>query len=110
MTVNTPTGQLVVNRQGGILRLTISNQAHRNAMTLPMWAALAKQIQRADQDDSIRVIVIEGDGHLSFSAGADISEFTTLRATSEQVAHYDQTVNAVHQALGHCQRPTVAVI
>src|SRR6202008_4125943 len=63
---------------GRVGALTIAGPAKRNAMSFEMWSALPGLLGSVAADDDVRALVIRGTDH--FSAGADISEFTTLRA------------------------------
>ena len=59
---------VVVEKQGHVLTVTLNRPQRRNAMTLAMFARLSDAWDLADGDDEIRVIVLTGaDGH--FSAG-----------------------------------------
>jgi len=62
---------VVVEKQGHVLTVTLNRPQRRNAMTLAMFARLSDAWDLADGDDEIRVIVLTGvDGH--FSAGMDL--------------------------------------
>lgn len=103
-------GRLDIEARGGLLFLRINNPSHRNALTLSMWTALGEQVEAAARDDQVRVIVLQGADDKAFSSGADISEFESLRATAEQIRHYDECVHRAHLALIQSAKPTVAFI
>lgn len=103
-------GGLDTETVGGVRFIRINNPAHRNALTLSMWTALSECVEAAGHDDQVRVIALQGVGDKAFSAGADISEFKTLRTTPEQVLHYDECVHHAHWALIRSLKPTVALI
>jgi enoyl-CoA hydratase/carnithine racemase len=55
--------------------------------------------------------VLQGEGEKAFSAGADITEFNTSRATFEQVVRFhEETVGACLTEMGDCPIPVVAKI
>lgn len=58
----------------GILTLTIARPEKKNALTVAMYAALADAITGADEDPSVRVILITGSAD-SFTAGNDLKDF-----------------------------------
>jgi enoyl-CoA hydratase/carnithine racemase len=64
--------QVVVDQDGPILWLRIDRPAAMNAYTAQMGAELAAGFDRADADDSVRVVVLTGNGRV-FCAGADVS-------------------------------------
>ena len=65
---------VLTERRGALLALTLARPERRNAITVAMYAALADAIEGAAQDDSIRLITIEGQGE-DFTAGNDLADF-----------------------------------
>jgi len=97
---------LTVETTGPVATLRIDRPAKRNAMSFEMWSAIPGLL--ASVRDTARVLVIRGGEH--FSAGADISEFETLRSGAEGAARYGDAVHAAERAIASFPRPTVAVI
>ena len=74
--VTTPSiDEISIERDGGVVRLTLNRPDKLNAQTVAMWQYLARLGAELAADDSIRVLVVAGAGR-SFSAGIDISTFT----------------------------------
>lgn len=93
-----------------IATVTLSNPGKLNALNVAMWEALHSVFTRLSEDDSLRCIVVRGDGH-NFAAGADIEEFATVRNTMAQgMRYHTETVGNALQAISHCKHPTVAAI
>jgi enoyl-CoA hydratase/carnithine racemase len=65
--------ELLVDRSGPVLTLTINRPERRNAMTWAVIAELREQIAVARDDPSVRVVVLTGAGDKAFCAGADLS-------------------------------------
>lgn len=63
---------LVEARHGATAVLTLDYPERRNALAIPMRAALAEAIDRLEADPSLRCLVLTGGGG-NFSAGGDIS-------------------------------------
>lgn len=63
-----------VERGGGRLRIVMNRPERRNAITVAMYAALAKAIEGAADDPELRLITIEGAGE-DFTAGNDLADF-----------------------------------
>src|SRR5687767_3809523 len=57
-----------------------------NALSAPLLEELEAEIDRLDADDDVRVIVLVGAGERAFVAGADISEFPSLRESAAEAA------------------------
>ena len=65
--------EVLLERRGTTLWLTINRPARRNALTAGVISAIADGYRLAQADDAIRVIVITGAGSRAFCAGADLA-------------------------------------
>src|SRR5687767_3463890 len=65
---------ILVERDGARLRIRMQRPERRNAITVAMYAALADAIEGAADDQSIRLITLEGAGE-DFTAGNDLADF-----------------------------------
>lgn len=106
MTARKDAARLNVSAAGPVGTIAFSNPRKRNALTFEMWRELPAAIADLDADASIRVLVIAGDGD-HFTAGADISEFTSDPGT---LAEFDRAVEAAYDAAPACSKPVVAKI
>lgn len=68
--------EIRIERDGGVVRVTLNRPDKLNAQTVAMWHHLAKVGAELAADESIRVLVVAGEGR-AFSAGIDIATFTT---------------------------------
>jgi len=88
--------------RGGIAVITLDNPPV-NGLGHSTRAGIVEGIERANDDDDVRAIVIIGAGK-AFSGGADITEFNTPKATQEP------TLMTVIKALEESAKPVVAAI
>jgi enoyl-CoA hydratase/carnithine racemase len=102
--------KLRVDIDDGVARIFIDNAAKRNAFDFEMWQALPNVIRAIDADPRARVLVLGGESNLPFCSGADISEFSTLRATSDGGRAYEAANVAAFDALSQSTKPTFAAI
>jgi enoyl-CoA hydratase/carnithine racemase len=58
--------------RGPVLWLTIAREARRNAMSPAVLHGIAAGLERAENDPSIRAVVLTGAGEKAFCAGADL--------------------------------------
>jgi enoyl-CoA hydratase/carnithine racemase len=93
---------------GRVATLTIDRPARRNAMSFAMWSALPGLMKQVSAAPDVRVLIIAGTGH--FSAGADISEFATLRAGADGARRYGAAVHAGERAIAELEIPVIAAI
>lgn len=103
------TDQLVVEREGAVLRVTFNRPAQRNAMTWAMYEGLAEACEQADADDDIRAMVLRGAGDEAFVAGTDISHFTDFTSGADGIAYEDRMARVVGR-LERVRIPTIAAI
>lgn len=105
-----PANRILIQTDGPIGRIIINNPEKRNAFDLAMWAALPAALDELNARSETRVILISGAGEEAFVAGADISEFESLRKSPADAREYNAVTDRAFQALGASHSPTVAVI
>jgi enoyl-CoA hydratase/carnithine racemase len=103
-------GSVRIERDGAIATVTLSSPGRMNALDKTMWAQLGAAMRDLGADDSLRCLVIRGDGDKAFAAGADIAEFKNERADSRQAKAYSQGGIGWMHAVARCRHPTVALI
>ncbi|HEY8262391.1 MAG TPA: enoyl-CoA hydratase [Methylosinus sp.] len=102
--------KLRVQRAGGVARVLIDNGERRNAFDFSMWRALPALLAALDADETARVVVLSGAPSLPFCSGADISEFSTVRATAEGGRAYEAANVEAFDALSRLGKPVIAAI
>jgi enoyl-CoA hydratase len=70
-----------------------------NALSAPLLEELEAELDRLDADETVRAIVLVGAGERAFVAGADISEFPSLREAAAE-ANERGSARGI-QKLGH---------
>lgn len=97
----------------GILRLTLNDEARRNALSEAMLTAMGEALAEAGADPSVRVIVLAANGP-AFCAGHDLKEMTAGRAGEDGGQAYFTKVMAmcsgVMQAFVTCPKPVIAEV
>ena len=101
---------LVLSKDGAIATLLINRPDKRNPISFAMWKALPGLVEQVENDDEVKVLVIRGAGDKAFSAGADISEFSTYRADSEGARVYNEATHVAERALAGLSKPAIAMI
>lgn len=103
-------GRVTLRRTGGVAAITFNSPEKLNAMSLSMWQALGDICTALADDPALRLLTVEGAGDRAFVAGADISEFSETRSSSEKAAAYNAAVSHAETALEHLPVPTLALI
>ena len=101
---------LSVTRDAGVVTVAFTRPDKHNAISYAMWHALGRLLPVLAQDDGCDVVVLRGTPGGPFSSGADIGEFSTLRAEPAGAKLYGEAVEAGEQALIRFPKPTVALI
>jgi enoyl-CoA hydratase/carnithine racemase len=104
------TADILVRHDGPIATVVFNRPQVRNAISLGMWAEIARVTNGLTKDDSIRAIVYRGAGTEAFASGADISEFGEQRKDTESALRYNAQTSAAYAAIRGCPKPTVAMI
>lgn len=77
--------ELIQDRRGGILTLTLNRPDRGNATTHPMIRQLRLWLEEAAVDPSVRVVVLQGAG-ASFSVGGDVAALSQADVDDPVVA------------------------
>jgi enoyl-CoA hydratase/carnithine racemase len=104
------TERLLVEKQGPVGWLTFNNPARRNAVSIDMWEAIPKALDRFEEDPQIRVIVLKGEGDKAFVSGADVSQYEKERSSAEGIRYYDEIAGRVVERLQSCDKVVIAMI
>ena len=99
-----------VRRDGDIAVVTFARPEVRNAFNLAMWQALQATMEALSADDTLRCVVLRGQGAEAFSAGADISAFAVERGTRALEDRYAGVLHSSMQSIRLCRHPVVAMI
>lgn len=96
-------------RAGPVARLVLDRPDKRNALNLAMWRAIPAALAPIVDDESVRLLVIEGAG-AHFAAGADIEEFETAYRTREDALAHHATMMEAMRAIEDFPAPTLALV
>jgi enoyl-CoA hydratase len=95
---------------GSVLHVRFNNPDKHNALSVDMWEAVPPILDKAENDDNVRLVVLSGEGGKAFISGADISQFSDMRAAEEAVKRYESMAEAALQGIHEFGKPTVACI
>lgn len=108
--LSSPSPHIQGFRDGTIAWLVLNRPERRNALNREMWAAIPAMMKSFDDDISIRVVMIRGQGSEAFAAGADISEFGEARSNAAAARDYEALNGAALAAIRACSKPVIAMI
>lgn len=100
-------GRIIARREGKVGMIVLDNPQRHNAVSNPMWTAIAEAALAFDADPEVRVITIEGHGRKAFASGADISRFESSEGPVTRGGGAFATACATVHGVS---KPTVAII
>ncbi|WP_235791978.1 enoyl-CoA hydratase/isomerase family protein [Virgibacillus salidurans] len=101
---------ILLEKKGEIATIILNRPEKRNALTHGMWKEIPSLIEEVDNDKNIKILILRGADHTSFAAGADISEFKTLRADSGGAKIYNDATHKAERALANMKKPSIAMV
>ena len=103
------TPELLHEVRDGVAYVTFNRPQARNALTFAMYERLAEICGQANEDRTIKAILITGAGDKAFAAGTDISQFRAFDKEQDAL-DYEARIDRVMSAIERCRVPTIAAI
>ena len=103
------TTELKHELRDGVAYVTFNRPQARNALTFAMYERLAEICSQANEDRSVKAILITGAGDKAFAAGTDISQFRAFDKEQDAL-DYEARIDRVMTAIERCRVPTIAAI
>jgi len=99
----------VDRKQDGVVTILLDRPEKKNAINYAMWRRLADTVGDLSADTGLRALILGANGP-DFCAGADISEFDTMRGEPGRARTYEAANSAAFAALRNAPFPTIAAI
>src|SRR4029453_11991669 len=99
---------LLVERDGAVLVVTINRPSKLNALNAPTLTELGRVLDEAGQDDGVRALVLTGAGEKAFVAGADIEELSTQTPVSRR--KHARRGQALFDRIERLGKPVIAAV
>ena len=98
---------VLYEKSEGIATITLNRPEVLNALNQRLWLELQNALEDAQQDKTIKVVILTGRGR-AFSSGADLKESKTR--TPDQYRTYLESLQAVSLRIIRYEKPTIAAI
>lgn len=95
---------ILVTNADGVMTLQLNRPEKKNALTVAMYQTLADNLVAADDDGSVRVVVIRGTDDC-FTSGNDVMDFMQNPPSGE-----DSSVGQFLKAIATMRKPLVGVV
>lgn len=104
--------QIAVTQEGSVTWVTLNRPDRLNALTATMSHELEEAFGEAGDDDSVRCIVLTGEGR-GFCAGQDLTEFEAAYSAGERpdiAEHLRTSYHRMIPVVVHTPKPVIAAI
>src|SRR4051812_24402103 len=101
--------ELLYELRDGVGYVTFNRPQARNALTFAMYERLAEICNKANEDRSVKALLLTGAGDKAFAAGTDISQFKTFDKEQDAL-DYEARIDRVMNAIENCRVPLIAAI
>jgi enoyl-CoA hydratase/carnithine racemase len=91
----------------GVMTVTLNRPHKKNALTNAVYGGIADAIERAETDNSVRVVVLQSEGDV-FCAGNDIGDFA--KANEGGAPRGPRNSSRMIQALARIEKPVLAAV
>lgn len=98
-----------VEDRDGVRRLTLQRAEKRNAFDGELIEALGRALEAAAADDSVRVLVLRGDGPI-FSSGMDVGDLRRLSEDPSGLRSFRRAILGWWSLLEEMPKPTICQI
>jgi enoyl-CoA hydratase len=108
---------LLVEKDGPVLILTMNRPHRRNALVPDMLVRMADAWQMADEDDSIRCVILTGAGAEAYCSGGDLSDGWMSGEVTEEAKRIQERLKEDPAITGRgllltywCTKPIIAAV
>jgi enoyl-CoA hydratase/carnithine racemase len=102
-------GLVGVEDRGSVRHVVMRRAEKRNAMSRGLIEGLAEAFREAADDDSVRVVVVRGDGPM-FSSGMDLADLRGLSEDPDRLRSYRGPILSVWNLAEEMTKPTICQI
>jgi enoyl-CoA hydratase/carnithine racemase len=100
---------VAVEDRGPVRHIVMDRAEKRNALNGELVQSLGEAFQDAATDDSVRVVILRGDGPM-FSSGMDLGNLAELSENPGRLREYRTPILEVYNLLEEMMKPTIAQI
>ena len=101
---------VLIGQDGGILRLTLNRPERLNALNKELYEAMMVGLERAERDDSVRVVLLTGAGR-AFCAGQELGpEVYAAAGPQPDVGPVVARYNGMIERMRGLEKPIVAAV
>jgi enoyl-CoA hydratase/carnithine racemase len=104
---------LLAERTGNVLVLTLNRPDKRNALSFDMFSLLEQELEKAETDDRVAAIVVTGSGQKAFCSGIDVGllfEHLSSNPKGDKIRKVQRELQSLFNRLEEIEKPTIAAV
>ncbi len=101
--------ELLVSRDGGVMRVTINRPARHNPLSRAVLTGLGAAMERAAGEPDLCCVLLRGAGEEYFAAGGDLHDLRSVRSIAETEAMVIEA-RGVLDSVRNCPVPVIALV
>ena len=102
-------GLVEIEDRGAVRHIVMNRPEKRNALNGELIQALGESFEAAAEDDSVRVVVVRGEGPM-FSSGMDLGSLKDVSQSPENLREFREPILRWWNLLEEMPKPTIAQI
>ena len=100
--------EILYNTKDAVATITVNRPDKYNALNMTVKKTLLNMFQQADEDTSVRVVILTGKGEKAFISGADINDF--VDKDSNTIKPGVESSRDISRYIESMSKPTIAAV
>jgi len=100
--------EVLYNAKDAVATITVNRPDKYNALNMTVKKTLRNMFQQADEDTSVRVVILTGVGEKAFISGADINDF--VNRDSKTIKPIVESSRDISRYIESMSKPTIAAV
>ncbi|MFW9848034.1 MAG: enoyl-CoA hydratase/isomerase family protein [Candidatus Thorarchaeota archaeon] len=101
-------GLVLYELKNSIATITVNRPERYNALNITVKKELLKLFKQSNEDESVKVVILTGQGEKAFISGADVTEF--VGRSSETITEVVDPSRAVAEYMSSMNKPIIGAI
>jgi enoyl-CoA hydratase len=103
-----PDDEVLYDTKDAVVTITVNRPEKHNALNMSVKKTLYEMFRQAEEDSSVRAVILTGIGEKSFISGADINDF--VGRNSKTIKSVVESSRDISRYLESMSKPTIAAV
>jgi len=100
--------EVLYNKEDAVATITVNRPEKYNALNMSVKKTLCEMLRRAEEDPSVRAVILTGTGEKAFISGADINDF--VGRDSKTIKPVVESSRDISRFLDSMNKPAIAAV